>query len=353
MHKLHTLTVSSVEKNTPETAVLTLDVPVSLADEFAYSHGQHLTLCADVDGEEVRRSYSICSAMGEGQLKVAVRKVAGGRFSTYANETLQAGDDVKVLAPAGHFGLALEPDSARTYAAFAAGSGITPIISILKTTLAAEPDARFMLFYGNRDKSSTIFLNELALLKNTYMDRFSCWHFLSQEETEAAFLKGRLDGEKIQYILDSIMPATKIDHAFVCGPEAMIDSTVETLLAAGMADSTVHFEKFMSEGQQSQAPVRSETAEGVSAVTLIIDGDELLLKADKKALLLDAAHDQGIDAPFACKSGVCCTCRAKVLEGEAEMVMNQGLEPDEVAAGFILTCQSYAVSDKLRISFDE
>lgn len=353
MHTLHELTVSSVEKNTPETVVVTLDVPEALREEFRYRQGQHLTLRKDIGGEDLRRSYSICSSVADDALKVAIRKVEGGRFSTYANEELSAGDTLDVIAPAGHFYVDLDGGAERTYVAFASGSGITPIMSIIKTTLESEPNARFMLFYGNRTKRSTIFLDEIALLKNRFMDRFSYWHFLSQEDLEVEFFKGRLDGDKVKGVFERIVDVNMVDHAFVCGPEAMIDGVVEALGDVGLAKEAIHFEKFLSEGKKTTAPKRVQEATGLATMTLVINGDESNVKADKEVAILDAALDQGLDVPFACKGGVCCTCRAKVLDGEVEMVLNQGLEPAEVEAGYVLTCQSFAVTDKVTLSFDE
>ena len=353
MHTLHDLTVSSVEKNTPETVVVTLSAPKALKDEFAYRQGQHLTLRTTIGGEDLRRSYSICSSVADQTLRVAIRKVDGGRFSTFANDELQAGDTLGVLAPAGHFYVELDPASERTYVAFAAGSGISPLMSIIKTTLETEPRARFMLFYGNRSKRSTIFLDEIAQLKNRFMDRFSYWHFLSQEDIDIEFFNGRMDGDKIEGILDRIVDPSHIDHAFVCGPEAMIDTVVDILADRGVAKEAIHFEKFLSEGQAPVAPKRHKDLSGLAAVTLVINGEESTLKIDKDVAILDSAIDQGLDVPFACKGGVCCTCRAKVLKGDVAMVLNQGLEPDEVAAGYVLTCQSFAVSDTVVLSYDE
>jgi len=353
MLKLHELTVSSIEKNTPETVVVTLALPDDLKSDFSYKQGQHLTLCQTIGGEDVRRSYSICSGVSEQKLQVAIRKVEGGQFSSYANDNLSVGDVLKVMEPAGHFNVDLDETSERIYVAFAAGSGITPLMSIIKTTLETEPHSRFMLFYGNRSQLSTIFLSELAFLKNTYMDRFSYWHFLSQEDMEIDFFKGRLDGEKVTGILERIIPASQIDHAFVCGPNAMIDSSVKALSDAGLSDDKIHFEKFLSEGQAPMAPKRAAGSDSLTKLTLLIDGEEVTLNTNKDKAVLDAAVDQGLDVPFACKGGVCCTCRAKVISGDVEMVLNQGLEPEEVAAGYVLTCQSFVTSDHAKLSYDD
>jgi len=353
MHKLHPLKISSIEKNTPETALLTFEVPETLKKEFSYTQGQHLTLRHDIGGEDLRRSYSICSSVAENCLKVAVRAVEGGRFSTFVNEELAAGDTLDVMAPAGHFYVDLAPENTRTYIAFASGSGITPIMSIIKTTLESEPNARFMLFYGNKTARSTIFRNEISMMKNRYLDRFSYWHFLTQEDLELDFFKGRLDGDKVRALSKSLIDVDQVDHAFICGPEAMIDSVSEALIEIGMDKNAVHFEKFLSEGQTPVASKRVGDAGGTAKMTLIIDGDEFNIQADRKTAILDAALNEGADVPFACKGGVCCTCRAKVLKGDVDMVLNQGLEPEEVDAGYVLTCQSFAVSDDVVLSYDE
>lgn len=353
MHKAHELAVSAIEFNTPETAVVTLTVPDELKSDYIYKQGQHLTFIQDIDGEEVRRSYSICSSVNDAQLKVAVRKVDDGRFSTFVTENLAVGDMLMVMKPAGHFYVDLDAAVSKTYVAFASGSGITPIISIIKTTLETEPNARFFLFYGNRTSRSTIFRNEISFLKNTYMGRFSFWHFLSQEELEMDFFQGRLGGEKVTGINDKILDFKAVDQAFICGPEAMIDDVNASLLKVGMSQDNVHFEKFMSEGQAPVVSERVQKAGGSANLTIIIDGDEFNVVADRTVAILDAALNDGADVPFACKGGVCCTCRAKVLSGEVDMVLNQGLEPEEVAAGYVLTCQSFAISDDVVLSFDD
>ncbi len=353
MHKAHELAVSVIDFNTPETAVITLTVPDELKSDYIYKQGQHLTFIQDIDGEEVRRSYSICSSVNDAQLKVAVRKVDDGRFSTFVTEKLAVGDTLMVMKPAGHFYVDLDASASKTYVAFASGSGITPVISIIKTTLETEPNARFFLFYGNRTSRSTIFRNEISFLKNTYMDRFSFWHFLSQEELEMDFFQGRLSGEKVKGINDKILDFKDVDQAFICGPEAMIDDVNASLLKVGMSQDNVHFEKFLSEGQAPVVSERVQKAGGNANLTIVIDGDEFNVIADRTVAILDAALNDGADVPFACKGGVCCTCRAKVLSGEVDMVLNQGLEPEEVAAGYVLTCQSFAVSDDVVLSFDD
>ncbi|WND01541.1 phenylacetate-CoA oxygenase/reductase subunit PaaK [Temperatibacter marinus] len=353
MYQKHPLKVAHVIKNTPETVVVTFQVPPHLKEAYRYEQGQHITLIKSIDGSEIRRSYSICSSVSEEALTVAIRKVEGGLFSTFANDQLVAGDELEVMTPSGKFNVDLNPTEQRTYVAFAAGSGITPIMSIIKTTLEIEPCARFMLFYGNRTGRSTLFREEIAQLKNRFIDRFSYWHFLSQEDLEIPFFQGRLDSQKIRGIFGRMVDISQVDHTFVCGPEAMIDAVIEVTAEAGVPSMLVHHEKFLSEGQKPAAPKRAMATEGLAKINLIMDGDEKSIRADHEVSILDAAVDGGLDAPFACKGGVCCTCRAKVLKGDVEMVLNQGLEPEEVAAGYVLTCQSFAVSEEVTLSFDE
>jgi ring-1,2-phenylacetyl-CoA epoxidase subunit PaaE len=353
VHKAHELAVSAIDFNTPETAVVTLSVPDDLKSDYIYKQGQHLTFIEEINSEEVRRSYSICSSVRDDELKVAIRKVKDGRFSTFATEKLAVGDKLKVMEPAGNFYVDLDASTSRTYVAFASGSGITPIISIIKTTLETEPNARFFLFYGNRTGRSTIFRDEISFLKNKYVDRFSFWHFLSQEDLEINFFRGRMDGEKVKGINEKLLNIKLVDHAFICGPEAMIDGVSQGLLDVGMAENKIHFEKFMSEGQTAALPDSTSVASGLAKLTLIIDDEEVTLNSDHKMSILDAAVEGGLDAPFACKGGVCCTCRAKVLKGEVEMVLNQGLEPEEVEAGYVLTCQSFAISEEVTLSYDD
>lgn len=351
-HK-HKLTVAEIDQNTPETVVVTFDVPDDIKADYAYQQGQHLTLIKTINGEELRRSYSICSSVADDCLTVAIRSVEGGRFSGFANSDLAVGDQLDVMTPSGKFNVDLDPDNEKLYVAFAAGSGITPLMSIIKTTLQVEPKSHFMLFYGNRSGNSTIFREELGQLKNQFMDRLSVSHFMSQEDQEIPFFNGRLDKEKLRGILGRMVDISTVDNVFVCGPEAMIDAVTEVLGEAGYPENQLHHEKFLSEGQTPAAPKRAANHSGLATLKLIMDGDEKVIRADPDKSILDAAVDGGLDAPFACKGGVCCTCRAKVIEGDVEMVLNQGLEKEEVEAGYVLTCQSFAISDSATLSFDE
>lgn len=358
MSRFHDLKVRSVESETPEAVAITFDVPDGDADAFRYQPGQHLTIRREINGEDVRRSYSICSSVGENTLKIAVRHVEDGRFSGFANSDLSEGDTLQVFPPVGHFNVDLEPDSARNYVAVAAGSGITPILSIIKTTLETEPKSTFTLFYGNRTAASTMFRREISELKNRYLARFTFFHFLSQENLELDLFQGRIDGEKVKSIFERMIKPEWIDHFFLCGPGSMITEVGEALLAHGIDRERIHFERFTTEGEGEQkatrpAPKSQKVADGAE-ITVVLDGEEkMFTHPDPETTILDAASDAGADVPFACKGGVCCTCRAKLISGEVNMVLNYGLEQDELDAGYILTCQSFPVTDKVVVDYDQ
>ncbi len=358
MKNFHPLTVRAVHKETPDAVCVSFDVPSDLAEAFAYTQGQHLTLRRDQDGEEIRRNYSICTSVRDRDLTVVIRHVPDGAFSSYANEHLKPGDVVEVMPPAGRFYAALDPENEKHYAAFAAGAGITPIMSIIKTTLEEEPKSRFTLFFGNRDAQSTIFRAQISELKNRYMDRFSFYHFLSRAELEIPFFHGRLDGEKVGQILDRLLPVAAIDEAFICGPDTMIRDVRDALTARGLDRKHIHFERFVSPSQAaaiSQArDKKTVTATSGAQIRAILDGNAHdFAFANGVATVLEAAEAAGLEVPYSCRGGVCTTCRAKVIEGEAEMAINYGLEEDEIKAGFVLTCQAVPKSDRLVISYDE
>lgn len=357
MKKFHTLTVSEVKRETPETVSLTFAVPAEEQELFRYRQGQHLTLRSTIEGEDIRRSYSICTSVADACLKVAVRQLEGGAFSTFANEELKAGDQLEVMPPLGHFYIDLDPASARNYAMFAAGSGITPILSIIKTTLEEEPHARVTLLYGNRTSESTLFKSEISDLKNRYLDRFTFFHFFSQQPLEVDFFNGRLDGEKTREIMTRLMGGRKVDHAFVCGPQAMIEAVTDGLKAHGLSSAAIHSELFVAGEGALKAPKRQAKAveqAGRATLDIIMDGETKRVQMpDGETSILDAAAKAGMDVPFSCKGGVCATCRARVLEGDVEMTLNYGLEKEEIAAGFVLTCQSYPVTPHVKLSYDE
>ena len=357
MKKFHTLTISDVKRETPETVSLTFAVPAAEQQFFTYKQGQHLTLRTVLDGEEIRRSYSICTSVADACLKVAVRQVEDGAFSTFANEQLKAGDQLEVMPPLGHFNIDLDPSATRNYAMFAAGSGITPILSIIKTTLEEEPNARVTLFYGNRTSESTLFKNEISDLKNRYLDRFTFFHFFSQQSLEVDFFNGRLDKQKTSEIMERLMGSQSVDHAFICGPQAMIEAVSDGLKSHGVPAGAVHSELFVAGEGAAPAPKRRAKAveqAGRATLDVVMDGESKRVHMpDGETSILDAVAQAGMDAPFSCKGGVCTTCRAKVIEGEVEMTLNYGLEKEEVAQGFVLTCQAFPVTPNVKLSFDE
>ena len=333
---------------------MTFAIPEGLAGDYSFSPGQYLTLRTTMDGEEVRRSYSICSGPGDGELRIAVKKVDGGAFSSWATEELKSGDELDVMTPTGRFGVAPAPEEARTYVGFAAGSGITPILSIIKGVLAGEPKSRFFLFYGNRATSSMLFREALEELKDRFIDRFSVFHVISGEEQDIPILQGRLDGDKVRVLLRAMVPAESVDHIFVCGPTGMSDDIEATCRGIGIAPERIHVERFVSEfgGKPRPKAVIPASAPPKAFASLVIDGKRRDVPVAEGEAILDAALRAGIDLPFACKGGMCSTCRAKLVEGKAEMDLNYSLEPWELKAGFVLTCQAKPVSDRVVVDYD-
>ncbi|WP_439686319.1 Flavodoxin/ferredoxin--NADP reductase [Cupriavidus oxalaticus] len=356
MSKFHTLTVASVTRETRDAVAVTFAVPDELADTYRYVQGQHLTLRTGIDGEDVRRSYSICSAVQDEQLRVAIKRVDGGRFSNWANEQLQPGMKLEVMPPSGHFHVPLSATHAKHYVAFAAGSGITPMLSIIKTTLRAEPDSRFTLFYGNRASSSVLFKEELEDLKDTYLQRFNLVFVLSREQLDIDLFNGRIDGDKVNALLQHWVRPQDIDVAFICGPHSMMEEVSQALLDNGVDKTRIKRELFATSipAARPAAQAHKQVGQQQCEVTVIQDGRTRSFTLEKnKETVLDAALAQGIELPYSCKGGVCSTCRCKRIEGEVDMDVNFALEDYEVARGFILSCQSYAVSDKLVIDFDQ
>jgi ring-1,2-phenylacetyl-CoA epoxidase subunit PaaE len=354
----HPLTVASVARNTRDAVVVTFELPHALQSQFSFLPGQYLTLRTEVAGQELRRSYSICSAPSDGVLRVAIKKVDDGAFSSWANHALQRGHVLDVMPPAGNFTVDFSPTQQRHYVAFAVGSGITPVFSLVKTALETEPNSRFTLFFGNRSSSSVLFREEIEDLKNRFMERFSLVYIMSRESQDIELFNGRLDGTKVEQLLKVWMPADAVDYAFVCGPHTMIESVVEQLQACGIPKSNIKFELFGAPtGPRSlrtgkEAPVAP--GKGQCEVTVVLDGHSRQFMVDKnKDSVLDTALSQGIELPYSCKGGVCSTCRCKVIEGEVDMDANFALEDYEVARGFVLSCQSYPVSDRLVLDFDQ
>ena len=356
MSKFHSLPITRIDRETRDAVAITFAVPDHLRDAFRFEQGQHLTLRTQIDGQDVRRSYSICSAVQDGALRIAVKKSPGGAFSTWANEALAAGATLDVMPPMGHFNVPLDATARRHYLGFAAGSGITPLLSIVKTTLAAEPLSRFTLFYGNRASGTVMFKEELAALKDVYLERFNLAHVLSREAQDIDLLHGRIDRDKAGALLDHWVRLADIDTAFVCGPEGMMEAVIEALKARGFPDSRIKVERFASSIPKHQHVARPlpEAAASECEVTVIIDGSRksFLLEREKESIL-DAGLRNGIELPYSCKGGVCSTCRCRLIEGEVDMDVNFALEDYEVARGFILSCQSYPATDRVLIDFDQ
>jgi ring-1,2-phenylacetyl-CoA epoxidase subunit PaaE len=356
MSKFHPLSIARVDRETRDAVAITFAVPDSLADAFRFEQGQHLTLRADIDGQDVRRSYSICSAVQDGTLRIAVKKSPGGVFSTWANDALAAGATIDVMPPMGHFNVALDSTKAHHYVGFAAGSGITPLLSIVKTTLAREPQSRFTLFYGNRASGTVMFREDLAALKDTYLDRFNLAHVLSREAQDIDLLHGRIDQLKAEALLTHWVDLAHVDAVFVCGPEGMMDAVVAALKARGYPDAKIKIERFAASIPKHQHVARPlpQAAASECEVTVIIDGSRksFLLEREKENIL-EAGLRNGVELPYSCKGGVCSTCRCRLLEGEVDMDVNFALEDYEVARGFILSCQSYPATEKVVIDFDQ
>jgi ring-1,2-phenylacetyl-CoA epoxidase subunit PaaE len=356
----HRLTVASVQRETPEAISVVFAVPQELADAYRYAQGQHVTLRTCLDDAEIRRSYSICAGVDEHRLRIAIKQVAGGVFSAWANAHLAPGMAIDVMSPDGRFFTPLDSAHRKHYVAFAAGSGITPVLSLIKTTLAREPRSRFTLVYGNRTVSSILFAEELEDLKDRYLQRFTLHHILSREPQDVPLFCGRIDAEKCRTLLTTLLPAADIDEVFVCGPGPMLDAVRDTLVEAGVPATNVHLERFATPGTPAATaarpqPVVSPAADVPAAdVVLVADGVTRTLRVPfDGASILDCALAAGADLPYACKGGVCCTCRARVLEGEVRMERNYSLEPHEMARGFVLSCQAHPVTPRLVISYDE
>ncbi len=351
----HPLTVKAIEPLTDDAVAITFDVPDDLRDEFDFTAGQHLNIRTAGAGDDTRRSYSICSPAGSGVLRIAVKRLPGGAFSTYAATGMKVGDAVDVMTPLGRFNTPLDPANAKHYAFIAAGSGITPVLSLVATTLAVEPASRMTLLYGNRTAGSVMFADELADLKDTFPDRLHLVHVLSREGGEVDLFNGRLDPERLGRMFDTILPVESVDEWFLCGPYAMVVGARDLLQEHGVERRHLHAELFHVGDIPPPPPVLAEDAvdEDAAEVTVVLDGRRSTfgLKEHGKAVL-DATLAVRSDAPFACKGGVCGTCRAKLIDGTVRMDTNWALEPDEVRAGYVLTCQSHPTSPKVTLDYD-
>lgn len=353
----HKLKIKEVRRETQECVSVAFEIPEELKKDFSFKHGQSLTMRIFLNGEEVRRTYSICSSPLQNEWRVAIKKQEKGIFSSFANENLKKGDELEVMQPVGKFYTELDPTNKKNYVAFAAGSGITPVISIIKTTLKTEPKSQFTLVYGNRNLNSIIFKEELEGLKDKFIERFRIIHVLSRERTDAPVNSGRIDADKLND-LKRLIKYQSVDDFFICGPEEMIFSIKEFLETNGIDKKKIHFELFTTPGETRKSEVGSRKSEAKfegpkSKISIKLDGrsfDFDLGMNDEP--ILDAALKQGADLPFACKGGVCTTCKAKLIEGRVDMEVHWGLEEEEVEQGYILTCQSHPKTEKVVIDFD-
>jgi ring-1,2-phenylacetyl-CoA epoxidase subunit PaaE len=351
----HPLTIKKVVHETPDCITASLNIPEDLLETFDFKEGQYITFKKMIDGEEIRRSYSICKAPYEKELTVAIKRVSGGIFSNLANDDFKPGYEIDVMPPTGNFSTRINTSNPN-YLAISAGSGITPIISIIKQTLKTQPESKFTLIYGNKNRGSILFFEELEELKNKYMERFTLIHILSREKMDADIAYGRVDKEKL-VSLQSLVPFNQFSSVYLCGPESMIHASTDFLKEQGLEKSNIHFELFGTAAayKKSKSDDSTETSSGPkSKITIRLDGrsSSFELAYDSKSIL-DAALTSGADLPFACKGGVCCTCRAKLVEGQVAMDVNYALEPEEVEQGFILTCQAHPLTETVVIDFDQ
>lgn len=353
--EFYPLKVKDLRRETADCVSISFEIPESLKEIFTFTQGQYITIKKEFNGEEIRRSYSLCTSPLDGDFRVAVKKMYDGIFSSYANSQLKVGDVLEVMPPMGKFFTHLHAGQNKKYIGFAAGSGITPIMSLMKTILITEPDSNFTLFYGNKSTDSVIFMEELEALKNQYMGRLSLYYIMSRESIGSPLFKGHINGEKCREFAKSIFNPAETDEAYICGPKEMLLDLKDTLTSLGMPEKNIHFELFVTSGiAKKKHDEQVVEADVLSEVTIIIDGDEHKFNLQTTDMnILDAALKTGANLPFACKGGVCCTCRAKLMEGKVDMEVNYSLEPDEVDAGYILTCQSHPLTKKVVVSFDE
>ena len=352
--RFHTLRIAEVRRETPDAISLAFAVPDALRAAYRFQPGQYLTLRARIDGEDIRRSYSICSGLDDDELRVAIRRVAGGAFSNWANDALRPGDTLSVMTPDGRFGVPIEPDAARTLVAFAAGSGITPVLSILRTVLRRETRSRFILFYGNRSTDSILFRGVLEDLKDQYLARLSVFHVLSREQQDVPVLNGHLGPEKVRLLMRAMVPLQSVDHAFVCGPQPMIEGLETTLSDMGLRRDRIHVERFTpGVGGRPRATAVPPAAPPMSIATVISEGVRADIPVAEGEAIIDAAIRAGRSLPYSCRGGMCCTCRARLLEGRVAMTVNYALEPWETEAGYILTCQAHPLTERVVIDYDQ
>ncbi|OZV67153.1 2Fe-2S iron-sulfur cluster-binding protein [Winogradskyella aurantia] len=356
MAEFHKVQLQDIYKETDDTSVLTFAIPEELKSDFGFHQGQHLTLRQMINGEDLRRSYSLCSSPLENKWCVAVKQIPGGKFSTYVNKDLKKGEMLDIMPPSGTFGVDVRPDAEKNYLFFAAGSGITPVLSMIKTHLAAEPKSTCKLFYVNKTAKSIIFKEELEQLRNTYFGRLEIYYFLTKEKRDIDLFNGRFDDEKMKVLTKTFIDIPDTNEVFLCGPEQMVKYVSDYLIEAGLPKELIHFELFVSglseEDIKRQERLAKQNVEGVE-VTVIDGGKEFLFTMTKDYdNILDAALNAGADLPFACKGGVCSTCKCRIVEGDVEMKVNYALEADEVAQNLVLSCQAVPTTEKVVVDFD-
>jgi ring-1,2-phenylacetyl-CoA epoxidase subunit PaaE len=352
--RFYSLAVKEVKQETADCVSVQLAVPENLLQTFSFQPGQNIAIKKNINGQEVRRTYSICAAPYENELRIAIKKVEEGLFSTFANKDLKVGDTLEVMAPTGRFNTPLNPNQNKNYVAFAAGSGITPVLSMLKAVLKEEPNSCFTLVYGNQNRQSIIFFEELEALKNKYISRFTLINVLSREKTDTPIHFGRVNVQKLDE-LSKLVDYARADEFFICGPEEMIFCIKDYLAVKGIDKNKIHFELFASSNTAKKIKLtNTNTSDRVSYVTITADGSskEITIPLNSDITILDAALQNGADLPYACKGGMCCTCKAKLLEGKVQMDVHWGLEEDEVINGFILTCQAHPITEKVVVDFD-
>lgn len=356
MAEFHKIKVADIYKDTEDCSVVTFDIPSTLFEAFQFRQGQHLTLKAIIDGEDTRRSYSLCSSPVDGSWKVAVKQIPGGKFSTYINQKVKTGDTLEVMAPSGNFGVECQPLKAKNYVFFAAGSGITPVLSMVKTHLTKEPNSTCKLFYVNKTAKSIIFKEELEQIRNQFFGRFEINYFLTKEKRDIELFNGRFDDEKMEVLTKTFIDVPDTDEVFLCGPEKMVHFVSDYLVNAGLPKENVHFELFVTglsdEDIARQERLAKQNVEGTEVI--IVDGGKEFAFTMTKEYdnILDAALAAGADLPFACKGGVCSTCKCEVIDGNVEMKINYALSDKEVSQNLVLSCQAVPTTDKVTVDFD-
>ncbi|TDI51136.1 MAG: phenylacetate-CoA oxygenase/reductase subunit PaaK [Acidobacteria bacterium] len=351
--EFHQLRVTEVSPLTEDSVAVTFDVPDQLSETFAYLPGQHVTVRAFIADEDVRRSYSICANANSDKLRVGIKRLPGGAFSTYATSDLKAGDVLDVMAPVGDFTIEIDPSSPRRAVAIAVGSGITPVISLIATSLESEPFASWTLLFGNRTANSIMFLEELEGLKDRYRSRFQLFHLLSREGSDLPLLSGRIDENKIRTIHDRLLGNAPVDDWYLCGPYEVVMMARQTLRSLGVAEEAIHDELFFAGPVDSSTlPPEPPPGEGTVELTVILDGRSVDTRMSVETSILDAALRVRSELPFSCKGGMCATCKGRIEEGEVTMEKNYALIDEEVEAGYVLTCQSHPVSDRVVVRYD-